>query len=79
MIKPEDWARLAVGETDWWRPAPEWEIDFVRLREHVSDAIRAAVEEKQKECAAIADSYADIYHNTARHIAAAIRARGKAA
>lgn len=40
--------------------------------------IERAIESDREACAAIADSYADIYHNTARHIAAAIRARGKA-
>lgn len=48
------------------------------MRKQAATAIRAAVEEERKECSTIADSYDGIYHNTARHIAAAIRARGKA-
>lgn len=45
----------------------------------VMEAVQSAVADARKEDAAIADSYDGIYHNTARHIAAAIRARGEKA
>lgn len=52
MIKPGDWARLAVGESDWVTFGPEWEIDYNTLRKHVTDAVRAAVNEALEEAAA---------------------------
>lgn len=38
-LTPELMARAIVSEPDWWRPGPEFLIDFDRLREHIARAI----------------------------------------
>lgn len=72
-MTPEERARTVVERFE----GNEYWIDKDQGTADVAAAIRAAVEAERKECATIADSYDGMYHNTARHIAFAIRARTK--
>ncbi len=76
LLSPEMMARAIVSEPDWWQPAPEFLIDFDRLREHIAHTIafdrgyaRAA---EREACALLVEEYGYM------HTADAIRRRSVA-
>lgn len=61
QLSPEMMARAIVSEPDWWQPAPEFLVDFDRLRVHIAQAIefdRGYTRAYEREaCAKLVEEY----------------------